>query len=160
MDIFAHWLWTYALYFKNKYRFLAAFFGILPDMLSFGPFFLYNMLSNGLRLGKPEISSIPEFVFVGYNFTHSLVIFLIIVGVIYFITRNIPIVLGGWLFHIIIDIPTHTRGFFPTPFLWPLSEFKISGISWADPIFLTVNYLLLFFIYVYLLLYVRKSKAA
>lgn len=158
MDVFAHWLWTYAIYFKNKYRFLAAFLGVMPDLLAFGPLFLYSIFSNNLTISKPDISAIPDYVFVGYNFTHSIVIFLIIVGVFYYITRDIPWVAGGWLLHILIDIPTHTSNFFPTPFLWPLSDFTVSVISWSNMIFMIINYSLLVIVYTYLLMFVRKKK--
>ena len=157
MDVFAHGLWTYVIYFKKRYKLLAAFFGVMPDLVSFGFFFLYNLFLNGLTFGKPNINSIPEYVFVGYNFTHSLVIFFIIFGVIYYITREIPWVIGGWLLHILIDVPTHTREFFPTPFLWPLSGFKISAISWGNPYFMIFNYSLLVVVYIYLLVYVRNK---
>lgn len=156
MDIFAHFLWTYAVYFKTKYRFFAGIFGILPDMVSFGPFFVYNLLTN--NLGMATIDSIPEYVFVGYRFTHSLIIFLVVFVVIYYIIREIPWILGGWLLHILIDIPTHTREFFPTPFLWPLSDFNFSGISWGNPTFMAVNYSLLIIIYLYLILFYKKRK--
>jgi hypothetical protein len=46
----------------------------------------------------------------------------------------------GWVFHILIDIPTHTLRFFPTPFLWPISSYCASGISWANRWFLLANY--------------------
>jgi len=157
MDVFAHGLWTYAIYYKKKYRLLAAFIGVMPDLVAFGFFFIYNLFLNGLAFGKPALNSIPEYVFVGYNFTHSLVIFLLVVFTIYYITRKIPWLLGGWLFHILIDIPTHTREFFPTPFLWPLSGFKISAISWGNPYFMIFNYSLLVVVYIYLLVYVRNK---
>lgn len=150
MDTFAHFLWTFALYFKRKQRLLASFIGIMPDLISFGPIFIYHLYINGFNLIKTHPKFLPEFVYVGYNFTHSIIIFFIIMGVIYFITREIPIILGGWLFHILIDIPTHNNKFFPTPFLWPLSDFTVNGISWFDPVFMAVNYSLLFIILTYL----------
>jgi len=156
MDVVAHWLWTYAIYFKTKYRLLAALFGVLPDIIAFGPFFLYKLLFGSL--GKPALGSIPEYVFIGYNFTHSLVVFLIVFAVIYFITREIPWVIGGWLLHILIDIPTHTSAFFPTPFLWPISNFTVSVVSWSNLIFMIVNYSLLVIVYTYLFLFLKKKK--
>src|SRR3989344_6280017 len=151
MDIFSHFLWTYAVFFKfKKYRLLTAIFGILPDILSFGPFFIYGLITRNFTSGKPELSSIPDYVFTAYNFTHSLVIFLIIVGILYYITRQIPIYTGGWLLHILIDIPSHSREFFPSPFLYPISSFNVNGISWGNPKFLIVNYSLLLIVYLYL----------
>ena len=77
MDIFAHGLWTYAIFFKSKkYRLLAALFGVLPDIIAFGPFIIYHLFSKSIGMGNPFKSSIPDFVFIGYNFTHSLVLFM------------------------------------------------------------------------------------
>lgn len=157
MDIFSHGLWAYALYFKSKYRFWAAFLAVLPDLISFGPYFVYRLITGGLHLEKPNIENIPDYVFAGYNLGHSLVIFLIVIGVIYYITRSIPIAVGGWLSHILLDIPTHTTKFFPTPFLWPISDFKFNGISWGNPVFMIINYGLLFILYVYLFTKVKKN---
>ncbi len=158
MDIFAHFLWTYALYFRTKKRLLAGFFGIMPDLAAFGFFFIYNILTGGAHTGRPTLNSIPKYVFVGYNFTHSLVIFFIIVLTIYYITREIPIVLGGWLLHILIDIPTHSRDFFPTPFLWPLSDFTVNGVGWGETQFMIINYSLLVILYLYLFIKFKKKK--
>jgi hypothetical protein len=158
MDILAHFLWTFAIFHRYKYKWLIAIFGVLPDFASFGPFFIYNLFTNNFATGKPNLNSIPEYVFMGYNFTHSLIIFLIVLGIIYFITRNIPLYLFGWAIHIIIDIPTHTNEFFPTPFLWPLSDYHFSGVSWGNPTFMIVNYSLLVFVYIYIVGRILKNK--
>lgn len=65
MDIVAHGLWTYAVFHRKKYKWLATLFGILPDILSFGPFLIYELITNGAVFGKPNINSIPEAVFLG-----------------------------------------------------------------------------------------------
>jgi len=54
--------------------------------------------------------------------------------------KRVPFELLGWLLHILIDIPTHSYSFYPTPFLWPISQFKFDGISWAIPWFMIANY--------------------
>lgn len=58
----------------------------------------------------------------------------------------------AWPLHILIDIPTHTAEFFPTPFLWPVSNFHVDGISWGNPfifypdlILLVLSYLIWYF---------------
>jgi len=115
------------------------------------------LVTEKLHFGKPDLASIPNYVFAGYNFGHSLIIFLIVFCVIYYITRSVPIVIGGWLLHILLDVPTHTTEFFPTPFLLPLNNFRFNGISWSDPIFMIMNYGLLFVIYVYLFIKVKRK---
>ena len=159
MDILAHFLWTYVIYFRYKtHRLLAAFFGIFPDLGSFGFFFLLSLFSGTLEFGKPELSSIPNYVFFSYNLTHSLIAAFFVILVIYLLTKRIPWILGGWILHILIDIPTHTDSFFPTPFLWPLSNFTFNGISWADKEFLIINYSLLILVYAYLFIKFKDKK--
>ena len=55
-------------------------------------------------------------------------------------TKKNPWEILGWPLHILIDIPTHTYQFYPTPFLWPISTYKFDGISWGTPWFMIVNY--------------------
>ena len=156
MDVFAHGLWTYALYHKKKYKWIAAFFGIMPDLIAFAQFFIFELFTRTLNFGKPSLQKIPNYVFIGYNFTHSLIIFFIVLIIIYFITRKIPWIIGGWLIHILIDIPTHTKEFFPTPFLWPISNYKLSVINWSNKYFMIINYSLLIMVYVYIIFFSKK----
>jgi hypothetical protein len=48
-------------------------------------------------------------------------------------------ILAAWGLHILIDIPTHSLALFPTPFLWPVSDFKVNGIGWDNPIILAID---------------------
>ena len=85
-----------------------------------------------------------------YSLSHSLVIFAIVIISIYIIKRKVLYVLLGWGLHIILDILTHTKEFFPTPFLYPLSNFLINGITWRQNWFLITNYIVLTTIFTYL----------
>lgn len=77
------------------------------------------------------------------NMTHSLLIFFIIFSAIW-VVRGIPFYpLLAWAFHIIIDIPTHSLELFPTPFLWPVSDFRFDGIGWDSAIVMIPNILML-----------------
>lgn len=140
MDIFAHGLWTYAIFHKKKYAWLAVLFGLLPDFLSFGIVFVMNLVNGNLHRGPPAISSLPEWLFAAYNLTHSMVLFIAVFAFIYLLTKHWFWPLTAWGIHIITDIPTHSTRFFPTPFLWPLSDYTFNGISWATPWFMAVNY--------------------
>jgi hypothetical protein len=65
----------------------------------------------------------------------------------------------GWLLHILIDIPTHLIGHFPTPMFWPLSNFKINGIIyWREPLFMIVDVVLLIIVYWIILKKERRKK--
>ena len=115
-------------------------FGLLPDFLSFGIIFVINLVNGNFHRGPPAISSLPEWLFAAYNMTHSFVLFIAVFFLIYLITKHWFWPLTAWAAHIITDIPTHSTRFFPTPFLWPLSDYVFNGISWATPWFMVVNY--------------------
>ncbi len=139
MDTFAHGLWTYAIFHRKKYVWLATLFGILPDLLSFGPFFMINLFNGALQKAMP-ISSIPQWIFASYNLSHSLVVFLLVFIIAYLITKKWFWPLTAWAIHILVDVPTHSTRFFATPFLWPVSDYRFNGISWATPWFMLLNY--------------------
>lgn len=82
--------------------------------------------------------------------SHSLIIFGIVLGLIYVILKRFPWEMMGWLLHVLIDIPTHSYAFYPTPFLWPLSDVKLGGLSWANPWFMAVNYAAIIIVYIIL----------
>lgn len=150
MDTLAHGLWTNVMYRRQRAvdRWWAIFFGVVPDLLSFGPFFVTRILHNSLSRGRPSIASIPAYVSIIYNYTHSAVIWLVVFGLVVLWRRGRvwwPLV--AWLVHILIDIGTHTYEFFPTPFLFPLSPWKANVINWADPTFMFANYSLLALVY-------------
>lgn len=140
MDIISHGLYGgVAFGRKNRLSYwLAFFFGIAPDLFSFGLFFILALLglsqhpdwSTGQH---PDPSGIPPYVHSLYNGTHSLVVFAIVFALVWFIRRRPMYEMFGWLLHILADIPTHAERFFPTPFLWPLSDFHIDGHPWSDP---------------------------
>jgi len=66
----------------------------------------------------------------------------------------------GWLLHILIDIPSHTLRLYPTPFLWPLSDLKVDGISWGRPWFMALNYGALLTMFIVLRLRAGRKRAA
>ena len=87
-----------------------------------------------------------------YQFSHSLVIFVAVFGIVWLIRHEPSWVMLGWPLHILIDIPTHTTRFFATPFLWPISSYQFDGISWGQRWFLILNYSALASAYLYLLI--------
>ena len=40
--------------------------------------------------------------------------------------------LAAWLLHIVVDVPTHSRQFWGPQFLWPLSDYAVDGVPWAE----------------------------
>jgi hypothetical protein len=172
MDIVSHGLWAGAAYkAANRKRArdffnvkLAAFWGVFPDLFAFTiPFLvlLFRLATgamswgewpspNHVEPGTRDVHAVFPATRILYSASHSAVIFLSVFAMSWFFWKKPPREMGGWLLHILLDVPTHTYLFYPTPFLWPISDFKISGFSWATPWFLAANYGALFLTYVFL----------
>ena len=150
MDIFAHALWTNLAYWKadTSARLLATAFGVAPDALAFGPELVRSIISRKTKKWRKvdettfdEINrTIPRWVFRVYDITHSVPIWCTVFFGWWWLTGALPLAYLGWLGHILVDIPTHSKRFFPTPFLWPLSDYKVDGISWGVRWFMIANY--------------------
>ena len=85
MDTFSHALWGKGLFGYRKYRWYALLFGAIPDLLSFGIYFLFNIFSNlsNMKFGKPSIEEIPIWVFNLYDFSHSMIVAFIFIAIAY-----------------------------------------------------------------------------
>ena len=163
MDIISHGLYGGVAFGRaNRKSFLLSFlFGIAPDLFSFGLFtagtwiglFDHPDWSSGQH---PDPSAIPQFVHMLYNWTHSLVIFALVFGLVWLLRKKPLYELLAWPLHILVDIPTHSDTFFPTPFLWPLSDYRINGHPWSSPEIFIPNVILL--ISLYLWFYVIKPR--
>ncbi len=120
MDILSHGLHGgIAFGRENRRKYIIAFlFGIGPDLFSFGIFFISRLMSFGrLPLDKPEISEIPKYVHILYDFTHSFVPYLIFFSILWFMgKKSFAKLTLGWPLHILVDMPSHSFEFFPTPF--------------------------------------------
>ncbi len=150
MDIVSHGLWGGAAFGRSNRRdfWLSFAFGIAPDLISFGVFMVMAVLGlvSGINLGvrPPVDSEIPSYVHTLYALTHSLVVFAVAYLAVYLVRRRHLYPMFAWLLHILVDIPTHATDFFPTPFLWPLTDsVKVDGIPWAHPIIFIPNVILL-----------------
>jgi hypothetical protein len=161
MDILAHGLWAGAVAKtlqrlggkRVNFRATVAW-GIAPDLVAFSGLFSFLLLGlvqgelSAARIATPEFMSQPPWnghpIFrittVLYNLTHSAVLFLAVFGVICGLLRRPCWEMGGWLLHILLDIPTHSRSFYPTPFLWPVSDLTADGVSWTEPWMVAANY--------------------
>jgi len=177
MDIISHGIWaslaakTANKQYKRPLNLrLAFFFGVFPDLFAFTlpfifllwSFFFYGTFGFDMR-NLQEIEGSPQNAFpvagITYNLyrlSHSAIIFLLVFFFVFLFLKRPIFEMLGWFLHILIDIPTHTYKFFPTPFLWPVSDFKIDGFSWGTPWFLILNYGAI--IFVYLILRLKKGK--
>ncbi len=152
MDTLSHALWGKGFFGYRGRPFWSLFFGALPDLFSFGIYFLVNLVFNfsTFKFGKPELDDIPNYVFTLYDMTHSLVVALVFVSIVYFFwNKNFAFAMLAWPLHIMLDFPFHTADFFPTPILWPILEVKFNGISWSNPYIWFSNVAGILVIYIY-----------
>lgn len=171
MDIFAHGLWAAAgaAGAKRKWNIRirplhAAAWGMFPDLFAFTVPVLLTFRDRWLH---PEL--FPAGSHRGghfdlgwqlYQVSHSLIVFGAVFGLAWVLFRRPVLAMLAWLLHVLIDIPTHTYRFFPTPFLWPLSDYRTSGISWGNRWFLIANYSGLAAAYLALWLVRRRERMA
>lgn len=94
-----------------------------------------------------------------YDLTHSLVTFTLVFGAVWWWRRRPFLPLAAWGLHILVDMPTHDSSFFPTPFLWPISDYTVPGISWGQPMIFFPNLALLAAAYLWWWLSRRKRHS-
>jgi hypothetical protein len=161
MDVFSHGLWAAALAkfinFKKRQKinvWLTAFWGVLPDVFSFAPVFIwlgyqwlfgsfdFSVLKNPEHMEPSSADTLPIFQLTNflYNLTHSFTGFVMGFMIMWLIWQRPRYSVFGWLIHILIDVPSHSYKFYPTPAFWPFSAWKFDGFSWANPWFILVNY--------------------
>ena len=135
MDTISHALWGKGLFGYRKYRGFSFLFGLIPDLLSFGLYFLVRFVTQGtnMEFGKPALETIPRWVFSMYDISHSLVIALVAIIIVFEINKSLCFPMLAWPFHILLDFFFHSKEYFPTPILWPISDYKFDGIPWSNP---------------------------
>lgn len=171
MDIFAHGLWAgagaKALNKRTGARrvnvWAMVLWGMFPDLLAFTiPFawLMWGLIFGGLDFSQfsghhPPLAEpagqnsawIFLMASVLYTVGHSAVVFAFVFFAVWFLFKRPRIELLGWLLHIMMDVPTHTYAFYPTPVFWPLWGWEFNGFSWGQPWFLVLNYSLLLLVY-------------
>lgn len=167
MDVLAHTLWTNAAARKanalaqqkkspiHVHVGWASFWGVFPDLFAFSvPFalVLYQLAFKGAvwsairdhhgLVGNFDIASYL------YQYSHSLIVWAVVFIVLWAVYKRPRYELLGWALHILIDIPSHSIGFYPTPFLFPLSEYRYPyGVSWSNQWYMIVNYTALMYVW-------------
>lgn len=133
MDTLSHALWGSGLFGYRRHFWLALFFGAFPDLFSFGIFMLMQLVSGALTPGPPPLSTLPDWLFVSYDITHSALVAGLGIAAVAALRRDLAFAMLGWPFHILLDAPFHSAAYFPTHIFYPLSDFHIDGIPWSDP---------------------------
>lgn len=158
MDIVSHGLWGALAFGRNNRRsfWLAFAIGTAPDLFSFGILWVAGTLGLSPKPdfshGTPPESTIPLYVHQLYDVTHSFVVFLAVFALLWLLVKRPVWELGAWGLHIVVDIPTHSFAFFPTPVLWPLFDWKFDGWQWNQSIILIPNFTVLLLLYGWFLL--------
>ena len=155
MDIISHGLrGGIAVGRKNKKQFWLSFaFGILPDFVSFGfPFAVTIFLMIFSWTGFPGWQASHHnldgtYIHNIYAVTHSLITWAVVFSWLWLIFRRPILPALARLFHILLDIPTHSLAFYATPFLWPLSNYKFNGIPRSNPWILFPDIALIVIVY-------------
>jgi len=164
MDTLAHGLWGGAAFGQREKQWKWAFLlGMCPDLFSFGPFFLTHLGDIGERwshhrMGPPDPTTIPAYVYHAYNVTHSLVVWSVLMIIAWKVYGRRAWPTAAWGLHILCDIPTHSTRFFPTPYLWPLPTPFYDGSSWGTRHFMLMNYTGLLVVYLVLAV-MRRYRA-
>ena len=151
MDTLSHTLWGKGLFGYRQYGTWALLFGALPDLLSFGLYFIVRFFTLGLNIkfGKPELETIPEWVFTMYDISHSWVVSFFVIIIFLQINKALCFPMLAWPFHILLDVFFHSKEYFPTPILWPISDYQFDGIPWSNPYvwFANLGCIVIVFIY-------------
>ncbi len=178
MDVLAHTLWTNAgaragnKLAQNKGKKFhihvgwTAFWGVIPDFFAFtAPFIigLYKVIFTGVSFSglRDHHGLVGGFDIAAYlyQYSHSLVVWAFVFCVVWYFAKRPRYELLGWALHILIDIPSHAVGFYPTPFLFPISEYRFPyGVSWANKYYMIINYSALAFVWIRIFINKLRKK--
>lgn len=130
-DTLSHFVHGYFIYGLK-----GGIYSILPDLLSFGKSFIgrlpikYKYLKEGKYnkfFEKIKLESFDKTDKLLYKLFHSLIIWFIIYKLIRGDKEFLCLFLA-----IFIDIFMHKKDYLPTPFLYPISDYKFDGVHWYD----------------------------
>ena len=164
MDIIAHSLWATAIgktwNRRARTRLRLAWFvfwTMFPDLFSFAPMVVAGLSAK--LSGATQIRHVHSILGIGlYSLSHSFVVFAAAFALVSLVSRRPVWAMLGWALHIAIDIPTHSR--YTTPFLWPVSHYRFTGIGWWERWFIIVNYTALAIVFVVLRIRDRGQRKA
>ncbi|MGD0201658.1 MAG: hypothetical protein ABSD27_12980 [Bryobacteraceae bacterium] len=172
MDIVAHGLWAAAAARGSQKKLgrrisvgWTALWGVFPDLFAFTIPVTLALWYRLTGVGPPADAGphgVPHMHLAGqlYRISHSLIIFAVVFGLVWLLARRPVLPMLGWALHILIDIPSHSMRFFPTPFLWPVSDYRFGGIGWANRWFMLANYTALAVVWFLLWRSARRARRA
>ena len=145
-DFIYHGLFAGLVFWNDPNFKKAIMYGLAPDLISFGAYGLYEITHDF----KFDLTKIPWWKTPTYNIGHSIIIWLSLYLLLYFFFGINEYPMFAAIISILVDIPLHSyKKGFPTPFLWPLSNYKVDGIQWSRPPVLIISYIVLYLFYRY-----------
>tara|TARA_B100001105_G_scaffold249361_1_gene236204 strand:- start:3183 stop:3779 length:597 start_codon:yes stop_codon:yes gene_type:complete len=160
MDIVAHSLWAGLGAVAAARRWpvsasqarAAVALAALPDIGHLIPIALWGLLGNGtwqaLRSyafatpgAEPWLpAGVQAWSHTMHCVMHSAVVASVVTMLAWFRWRWLLVPLAGWWSHIVIDVFTHSREYYPSPVFYPITDRGFDGIAWPTPWFMALNY--------------------
>ena len=144
-DIVTHFVHGYLIFGKK-----GALYAILPDLLSFGRLFIkripekidqFKKCQYSKLFQKPQLEKLDKIDHLLYNIFHSLIIW----SIFYYFKKDKEIF--SVFLAIVLDVFLHKKNYLPTPFLYPLSDYKFNGIPWNSKLGWIISIIITIFIY-------------
>ena len=86
MDTLSHALWGRGLFGYRGFAWFSFFFGAMPDLFSFGILLIVRLFSGDFSHmfngGPPPLESIPWWVYINYDISHSFVSALLCIAIV------------------------------------------------------------------------------
>lgn len=131
MDPLSHLAVTAALIGRERRALVG---GLAPDLPWYALYPAWLAARGGfaaaLRSGEWPLP--PRWLQGAHYAAHSLLLLGLGWGIARLLGRANGRLAGAWLLHILLDMPTHARRRMGVRVLWPLSDWAVDGISWAD----------------------------
>ncbi len=161
MDILAHGLWAGVGFASRRWSLsrrtmaLTVAMAAMPDLVQLLPLAIWAPFSqDGFAAVRAYVHALPGFepvlpptVDLLTHHLHCLMHSAVVAGAVtvslWGALRSFWIPLLGWWSHIVIDVFTHSAGFYPSPVLYPFTQRGLDGLAWNTPWFLAVNYIAL-----------------
>lgn len=160
MDVVAHMLWAAAgtafaarrFALSQKTIVVTIVLAALPDVPQFLPLLAWSLFGQGPWAALwAHATSLPGQepvlpALVGITshhlhcIAHSAVIAAVVTVLLWCARRSLWFPLLGWWSHILIDVFTHSAGFYRSPVLYPLTYRGFDGVAWNEPWFMALNY--------------------
>ena len=160
MDIFAHAMWAGTGVVAARRRWpvatrtliLTVILATLPDLFQLLPIMGWWILGDAplaaLRdyaaaLPGPDPSLPPMVSFLSQHLhciAHSALVAGAVTWLVWVAIGSFWMPLVGWWSHIIIDVFTHSKDFYPSPVFYPITLEGFDGIAWNTPWFMVLNY--------------------